>query len=160
MNLLGVNLFLAITWAALTETFTFANLVIGFFIGFFALWVAAPLFGERSQYFLRFYRAIKLGLFFAYELFASSFRVSWNILRPGDHSNPAILKMPLDVKTDIEILLVTNLISLTPGTLSLDVSPDRRSLYVHAMFADDPDALIAELKSGMERRVMEVFEGA
>ena len=66
--------------------------------------------------------------------------------------------MPLDVTSDLEILLVTNLISLTPGTLSLDVTPDRKTLIVHAMFADDPDALIAELKDGMERMVREVFE--
>ncbi|MEM9787739.1 MAG: Na+/H+ antiporter subunit E, partial [Pseudomonadota bacterium] len=70
----------------------------------------------------------------------------------------AILEMPLDVKSDIEILLVTNLISLTPGTLSLDVTPDRKTLIVHAMFADDPDEVIASLKSGMERLVKEVFE--
>jgi multicomponent Na+:H+ antiporter subunit E len=66
--------------------------------------------------------------------------------------------MPLDVQSDLEILLVTNLISLTPGTLSLDVTPDRKTLIVHAMFADDPEALVKELKNGMERMVKEVFE--
>ena len=66
--------------------------------------------------------------------------------------------MPLDVKSDAGILLVANLIALTPGTLSLDLSRDRRTLYVHAMFIDDPDALRRELKQGMERRVIEVVE--
>jgi multicomponent Na+:H+ antiporter subunit E len=62
------------------------------------------------------------------------------------------------VQSDFEILLVTNLISLTPGTLSLDVTPDRKTLIVHAMFADDPEGLVRELKDGMERMVKEVFE--
>ena len=99
-----------------------------------------------------------LVLFFLYDLCVSSIRVAYDVLTPKDQSNPAILEMPLDVKSDIEIMLVTNLISLTPGTLSLDVTPDRKTLIVHAMFADDPDAVIAGLKSGMERMVKEVFE--
>jgi multicomponent Na+:H+ antiporter subunit E len=56
------------------------------------------------------------------------------------------------------ILLVTNLISLTPGTLSLDVTDDRKTLFIHAMFADDPDAIRAQLKGGMERWVKEAME--
>ena len=73
----------------------------------------------------------------------------------GQHQGPTFADHE---KSDLEILLVTNLISLTPGTLSLDVTPDRSCLIVHAMFADDPDALVAELKGGMERMVLEVFE--
>ena len=60
---------------------------------------------------------------------------------------PAIIIMPLDVKTDAGILLVANLISLTPGTLSLDVSEDRKNLKIHAMFADDPEELIPVAQS-------------
>ena len=66
--------------------------------------------------------------------------------------------MPLDAKTDAGILLVTNLISLTPGTLSIDVSEDRKTLKVHAMFADDPDAVCHALKSGMEKWVIDAVE--
>ena len=66
--------------------------------------------------------------------------------------------MPLDAKGDTEILLVASLISLTPGTLSLDVSPDRKTLYVHGMFVEDPEALKQELKQGMERSVIEAME--
>jgi len=68
------------------------------------------------------------------------------------------VEVPLDVRSDAEILLVTNLISLTPGTLSVDVSEDRRTLLVHAMFADDEEQLVADLKGGMERMVREAFE--
>jgi multicomponent Na+:H+ antiporter subunit E len=65
--------------------------------------------------------------------------------------------IPLDVETDVEITLLANLITLTPGTLSMDISDDRKVLYVHAMYVDDPEALRAEIKNGFERRVLEML---
>jgi multicomponent Na+:H+ antiporter subunit E len=158
MNLFALNIVLAFAWQALTASFSLFGLISGFLIGYGALWLAQPLFGESSPYFRRIYRICRLVLFFLYELVVSSIRVTWDILRPQGQSRPEIVAMPLDVESDLEILLVTSLISLTPGTLSLDVSPDRKTLFVHAMFADDPEALVAELKHGMERMVKEAFE--
>ncbi|MEO1639812.1 MAG: Na+/H+ antiporter subunit E [Pseudomonadota bacterium] len=158
MNLFILNMTLAVIWAALWGSLTLAQFALGFVIGFAALWFAQPLFGGPSGYYVRAYRIVRLILFFLYDLCVSSVRVAFDVLTPTDRSNPAILEMPLDVKTDFEILLVTNLISLTPGTLSLDVTPDRKTLIVHAMFADDPDQVIRDLKDGMERMVREVFE--
>lgn len=158
MNIFLLNLLVAVIWAALWGSFTLFQLTAGFVLGFLVLWLLQPLFGVPDKYFLRAYRVVRLILFFLYDLAVSSIRVAYDVLTPTDHSNPKILEMPLDVKSDIEILLVTNLISLTPGTLSLDVTADRKTLIVHAMFADDPDAVIASLKQGMERMVKEVFE--
>ena len=76
-------------------------------------------------------------------------------------ATPGIIAVPLDAETDTEITILANLISLTPGTLSLLVSPDRRTLYVHAMYLDEgPDALRADLKQQMERRVLELLRSA
>lgn len=158
MNLFLLNILLAVIWAALWGTLTLAQLTIGFHVGFAILWLTQPMFGERSGYFLRAWRVVRLVGFFLYDLCISSIRVAYDVLTPTDLSNPAILEMPLDLETDIEILLVTNLISLTPGTLSLDVTPDRKTLIVHAMFADNPQEVIDSLKSGMERMVKEVFQ--
>lgn len=158
MNLFSMNLLLAVVWAALMADFTMDSLLVGYVLGYGALWLAQPLFGERSPYFVRVWRVIRLTLFFLYELVVSSIRVAWDVITPQDLSRPAIIEMPLDVESDIEILLVTNLISLTPGTLSLDVTADRKTLIVHAMFAEDPEVLVQELKDGMERMVKEVFE--
>jgi multicomponent Na+:H+ antiporter subunit E len=65
--------------------------------------------------------------------------------------------MPLDVRSDAEIVLLANLITLTPGTMTLDVAEDRSFLVIHSIYAQDPEALVAELKGGMEHRVKEVF---
>ncbi|MCU0671145.1 MAG: Na+/H+ antiporter subunit E [Myxococcota bacterium] len=81
------------------------------------------------------------------------------MLTPTHHSRPGVIGVPLEAETPLEITTVANLITLTPGTLTLDVSDDRRTLWVHAMFIDDADALRRALKEGMERRVLEVYRG-
>lgn len=157
MNIFILNAFLAVSWAALIGSFSATNLLLGYVIGYAALWIARPLFGE-SNYFERVWRILRLALLFVYELIISSLRVVWDVITPEHLSSPGIIAMPLDATRDDEILLVANLISLTPGSLSLDLSPDRKTLYVHAMFVDDPETLRQELKSGMERRVLEALD--
>lgn len=158
MNAFGLNVILAFAWIALTGTVTLPALLTGFAIGYAALWLIQPLLGTTT-YFRRVMSWIRLIVMFFYELLISSVAVAFDVLTPQHRANPAIIEMPLDVQSDVGILLVTNLISLTPGTLSLDVSADRKTLYVHAMFADDPDALCHTLKSGMERWVIDAVEG-
>ena len=159
MNTFGLNIILAIAWVAFTGSVSLVGLITGFVIGYGALWLIQPLIGT-STYFRRVTAWVKLLIMFHYELIVSSFAVAMDVLTPKHRSRPAIIEVPLDVKTDTGILLVTNLISLTPGTLSLDVSEDRKTLLVHAMFADDPDALRKSLKDGMERWVIDAVEGA
>lgn len=157
MSLFAINIALAFAWAALTGTFTLPGLIVGFTLGYGALWLSQPLFNERSGYFLRTFRVLKLAIVFLYELVVSSVRVLWDVVTPEHKSNPAILELPLEVETEFGILLTTNLISLTPGTLSLDVTPDRKRLIVHAMFADDPEEVIEGLRR-FERWVREAVE--
>jgi multicomponent Na+:H+ antiporter subunit E len=65
--------------------------------------------------------------------------------------------VPLSARTDLEIFLVSNLLSLTPGTLSVDLSEDRHTLFVHVMFLEDVDKTRHEIKNGLEKRVLEVM---
>jgi multicomponent Na+:H+ antiporter subunit E len=65
--------------------------------------------------------------------------------------------LPLDARTDEEITMLANLVTLTPGTVCLDVSEDRRTMFIHAMFVNDPDELRNEIKQGLERRVLELL---
>ena len=159
MTSLVVNILLMIVWGVLTGSLEFLNLLLGFVLGYGILWLIQPLIGGPNSYFRRVYAWIRLIAEFHYELFVSSVQVVWDVLTPTHLADPAIVEVPLDVKTDAGILLVTNLISLTPGTLSLDVSPDRKTLTIHAMFGEDPEELIHQLKTGMERLVIEAVEG-
>lgn len=103
------------------------------------------------------FAAIGFLLFYIKEVLLSNVRVAYDVLTVRDHSDPAIIALPLDARTDFEILIVANLISMTPGTLSMDVSSDRKTLYIHAMFVDDAEELKRGLKRDFEGRVLKLL---
>jgi multicomponent Na+:H+ antiporter subunit E len=151
-----LNFVMALTWAAVTGVFSARNLTIGFLLGFLIL-LFADRTTERKSYVGR---IIKLGgfmLFFLWELMLANIRMAHSVLLPSRTLRPGIIAIPLSARSDAEITLLANLISLTPGTLSLDVSTDRKTLYVHAMFIDDVDMMRYEIKAGFERRLLEVM---
>jgi multicomponent Na+:H+ antiporter subunit E len=98
-----------------------------------------------------------LGLIFLRELFLSVWAVLNAVLQPELKTRPAIVAIPLTIRSDAGITILADMISLTPGTTSLHVSADRRTLYVHAMDAPDPAALVAGIKAGFERAIMRVL---
>ena len=80
-------------------------------------------------------------------------------LAPASYVCPGVVAIPLDARTDLEITLLANLTTLTPGSVSLDLSEDRRVLYIHAMYIDggDVEAYRRSVKEGLERRVLELL---
>ena len=158
MNPFVVNILLAVAWITFFGSFTPLTVVSGFVVGSVVIFLLQPLIGAPSSYFRRVFYWLKLIAAFFYELVVSSAAVMWDIFTPRHRAVPAIIDVPLDVRSDTGILLVTNLISLTPGTLSLDVSPDRRTLRIHAMFAEDPDEVVRMIKDGMEKWVIDAVE--
>lgn len=153
-----INILLALTWAALTGGFTPANLLLGFGLGFLALQVARRPLGQTG-YFSTLPRMAAFVFFFLVELIIANLRVAADVLTPRWHMRPRVLAVPLEAATDVEITLLANLVSLTPGSLSLDVSSDRRVLYVHAMYADDPELVRRQIKEGFERRLLRITRG-
>src|SRR5690606_14810689 len=124
MSIFAINILLAFAWLLVTGRYTGANLLIGFILGYAVLAALTGLHGNR-RYHLRLWRVLVLVCFFHYELVTSSLRVMWDIITPRHRSRPGFIAMPLDAKTDAEIFFTANLISLTPGTLSIAVSDDR-----------------------------------
>lgn len=156
------NLFLMLAWAAMTNDFSAPNLGLGFGFGYLTLAVlAARGVAGEGRYIRRTVRTVSFAGFYLRELLLSNLRVARDVLGPMHRLRPAIIAVPLDIETDsdAEITLLANLISLTPGTLSVDLSPDRRTLYVHAMDvpASDIDRFRKNLKDELERRVLEVL---
>jgi multicomponent Na+:H+ antiporter subunit E len=150
------NLLLALLWEAITGRTDAANLLLGFALGYIVLWWLRPLLGP-TQYFRKLPESIRFTFFFLRELIHSNFRVAWDVITPKSRRKPGIVAIPLDVSSDMEITFLANLITLTPGTLSLDVSDDRRVLYVHGMFVEDPQLMREQIKNGFERRVLELL---
>lgn len=156
MNNFLINVFLAVVWVALTGEFSPRNLLIGFLLGFFLLWIGTR-GRERSSYFRKAIQVFGFLFFFLWELVMSNLRVALDVITPRHRMKPGVVAVPLDMDTEVEIMLLANLISLTPGTLTLDVSDDKKVLYVHAMYVEDPGAFRREVKEGFERRVKELL---
>ena len=149
---------LGLAWCALTGTIGPFDLLFGSVLG----WVALRIGGVRKSAFSgldvgRAPAAISLFLFFLWEVLVANFRVAAAVLGPSRLVRPGIVAVPLDVTSDTAISVLANMITLTPGTLSLDVSPDRRTLYVHCLTVDDPDEAVRSIKDGFERRVLRVL---
>ena len=129
---------------------------------FFAIslvgWLTSFIYARRA-FFQVIYLA-ELIVYFLWELTLASFQVAYEVIKPAHDMEAGIVAIPLDVKTDIGITIFSALVTLTPGSLSLDVSVDKSHLFIHAMYIDDGDvdALIKELKEGFERRVIRVLE--
>lgn len=145
---------LALAWTAVQGAFTIGNFAVGFGLGYVVLRPLQPLLGDVG-YDQRIYHQVALVGFFLKELVWSSVRVATEVLTPGYGMRSGILAVPLSVQTDLGITLFANLISLTPGTLSLDVSEQRKYLYVHFMYVDrGPEEDAQHLKETLERRII------
>jgi multicomponent Na+:H+ antiporter subunit E len=158
MRLALFILALALLWTAVTGGLTLANLAFGLAIGAGAAWIMRDSFG-RPRVFRRVGQALGLLALFLRELVVSAIRVGLIVVTPNLRAalRPAIVAVPLSVRSDAEIALLANLITLTPGTLSLDVSDDRSTLFVHVLVLHDREALIAEIAHGFERSVRELY---
>ncbi|MBF8223865.1 Na+/H+ antiporter subunit E [Halomonas sp. 328] len=150
------NLLLALAWVVLGGDFSGVNLVVGLVFGYITLVLLEPQVEALKGYPARVPRIIRFIGFFIKELVQANLRVAFDILTPPWHMQPGVIAMPLKARTELEITMVANLISLTPGTLSLDVSDDRKVLYIHAMFLDNEEELRRNLEE-MERRALELF---
>ena len=95
--------------------------------------------------------------FYLKELLLANIRVAHDAVTPTHHMRPALLAIPLDAKSDFEILLFANLMTMTPGSVSVDISTDRRVLYLHVMYVEDAEEVRRSIKQDFERRVLRLL---
>jgi multicomponent Na+:H+ antiporter subunit E len=154
--MLLLNLLLALAWMALTGQFDPVNFVVGFVLAYLMLRLRQRP-GDPKTYFQRAALLLRFTVFYLWELVLSNLRVAVTVLSPKMRITPAVVAIPLEAESDLSIALLSNLITLTPGSLTLDLSVDRRVLYVHTMYADDVDRFRLGIKD-LERRVLEVTQ--
>jgi multicomponent Na+:H+ antiporter subunit E len=154
--MLLLNLLLALAWMALTGAFDPLNFAFGFLLGYIMLrLLQRP--DDPKNYFQRAAFVIRFAFFYLKELFVANLRVAGTVLSPKMKMTPAVVAVPLEAEGDLPISLLANLITLTPGSLTLDIAADCSVLYVHTMYADDIDAFRLSIKD-LERRVLEVTQ--
>lgn len=151
-----LNVMLTLIWIALTGTFTYVNLFIGFLFSYFVLWILSRN-SEDKRYFTIAFKILGFFFFFLYEMLKANFQVAYEVMTSNLHMKPGIVKIELEAKTDLEITLLSNLISLTPGTLVLDVSDDRKVMYVHGMYLEDKTKFIDSIKTGLEKPLLNIM---
>jgi len=152
-----VHVLLTIAWLLLTGSYGTANVLLGVVLSYLMLALALEP-GQGRSYVHRLPAAVGLLVYFLVELVKANAQVAWEMIDPRHTMSPGIVAVPLDLESPFAITMLSNLITLTPGTLTLEVSADHKTLYVHGMYVSDPDRFRAEIKQGFERRVKEVFE--
>ncbi|MBN8236712.1 Na+/H+ antiporter subunit E [Halobacillus kuroshimensis] len=150
-----LNIIIAIMWMFLSESYTFTSFLVGYILGIILLFLLRR-FVPDSFYMKRTWKFVQLILLFVRELVLSNLDILKYVYKPKQDMQPGIFALPIDVKTNFEITLLANLITLTPGTLSVVVSEDHTKIYIHAMDIPDVQETINDIKNSFEKQIMEV----
>jgi len=155
--MLLANLLLALTWTALQGSLSLGNLVVGYGLGYLVLQLLSRGGVLPVRYMGKVGTFIGLFAYFTYELILANIRLTVDVVSPRHRMRPGVIRLPLDVTSDGEILLLSAMINLTPGSVALDVTDDRRTMYVHVLHMETPEKSREEIKTGFERRVLQLF---
>lgn len=133
------------------------NFLFGFVVSFFVLWIVHRN-SKSTRYFKILPKVFSYLALFTKEVIYGSIRIGYDIISPKNYAKPGIIAIPLDAKTDLEITLLANSITLTPGTTSLAVSADKSTLYVYSVYIDkSKEQSISDIKNGLEKKLLEVL---
>lgn len=146
---------LALIWMATTGSFTVVNLAFGLLLGVTSLHIVREQAAPWGR--MRYDKVAVLAVIFVRELVLSGWRVARLVLSPRMTLKPGIFAYRLVVDREFEITLLANLVTLTPGTLSVDVSEDQRTLFIHAIDCSDVEQARQDIERTFERRIIEAF---
>lgn len=152
-----LNFILAFIWIFLSGSYTLNNLLLGFILGLGFVYLFSRILPRRF-YFIKIYKILKLAVVFFVELLKANIDVLKIVLQPKLKNEPGFFVYHTDLKTDWQIVLLSNLITLTPGTVVLGISDDRRKIYIHSIDFSTKEEEVEGIKSSLERVVREVGE--
>ena len=150
------NLLLALAWVGLNGRFAVDTLIVGAGLGRIVLLILAK--GEvlpRAKV-GRLERAISLFTYLLWQIVLANLRLARDVVSVHHRMRPGVIQLPLSISTDGEILLLAAMINITPGSVALDVSEDRLTMYVHVMHITTPEEARRQIKDGFERRILEL----
>ena len=150
-----LNFILAFTWMFIKNSYEPVDFMVGYFNGLVIMFIFRRFFSSRF-YLHRVFSIFRLLFEFIKQVILSNISVLKIVLKPKLDMKPGIFALPIELKKDWEIFILSCLITLTPGTLVMKVSNDQNYLYVHAMDIPDIEASINDIKSTFERLIMEV----
>ena len=154
----GINVLIGFVWLFLEVSNTLADFTVGFAIGAIITGLYARILGQRDFYLFRFFLFLKFFLVCLYELYVAGFQVLKLVLSPKLNLKPGIIRMDVDLPTDFQLVVLASLINLTPGTLTLEVSPDKKTLYIHALNIDNTEKIIKGIRKSFVAGIREVWD--
>lgn len=153
-----LTLLLAVVWTVLQNGFSAGMAVFGLILGIIIPRITAAFWPERPGG-IRAGKMISYTLMVLWDIMVANIQVAWIVLTvPNAKLKPAWITIPLDLRQPEAITLLAGTITLTPGTVSADLSQSGRYLLVHVLHTDDPDAERDGIKSRYETRLKEIFE--
>jgi len=150
-----LNFFLAFLWMFLSGSFTTSAFLIGYGLGLLTMFAMRRTFKTRL-YLGPVVALVALLLRFFYELIVANFQVLSIILKPRLDIKPGIFAYETELTLDWQVTLLSLLITLTPGTLVVDISDDTKTLYIHALHIPDANEAIASIRDSFEKAILEV----
>lgn len=150
-----MNLLLSFIWVALTGSMNYSDFLFGFLLGFFILWILNTDESDK-RYFTRVPKTIGFFFYFLYEMLVANIQVAYDLITPNYFFKPGIVRFPMKATSDLEINLLSIFIALTPGTLVLDVSEDKKSIYVHVMYLKSREDFVSRIQHA-ETKLLEIL---
>ncbi|MFS0776570.1 Na+/H+ antiporter subunit E [Neobacillus sp. 3P2-tot-E-2] len=150
-----LNVVLALLWMFIKVSYDPVSFLKGYIFGLLVIFVLRRYFHSRF-YLLRLWSFIKLIFIFIKELILSNIAIVKIVLKPKLDMRPAIFAMDTALTKDWQITLLSSLITLTPGTLVIDVSEDNKTLFIHAMNIGEVEDEINSIKNSFEKAILEV----
>lgn len=150
-----INIIIAVTWIFLQNSFTATSFLFGYIIGIIILYILRR-FLVFDFYMIRIWAIIKLIMLFIIELIKANIDVIKIVLSPKLNNQPGIIAVETRLESNVEITLLAALISLTPGTVSMDFSADGKTIYIHSIDVPDKEEIIDQIQNSFERAIMEV----
>ncbi|WP_210617936.1 Na+/H+ antiporter subunit E [Mammaliicoccus lentus] len=151
-----INVLLATLWMMLSETYTFGAFIFGYLFGILFVLAALPLLPGKHLYLRPVWKAIVLAGIFMKELVLANIDVIKIVIQKEIKNEPAFFAYPTELKKDWEITLLSQLITLTPGTIVVAISDDQKTLYIHSIDFSDIDSEISTIKDSFEKAIKEV----
>lgn len=152
-----LNILLTFVWVALTGQLNYTNFVFGFIVGFFLLWFLNRKRTSNQDYFLRVPKILAFIMYFLYDMLKANIEVAIDVVTPNYNMKPGIIKFEMDAKTDFEITMLANMVAMTPGTLVIDISKDKKYMYIHVMYLKDIARFKRNLKQRTEKKLLEII---
>lgn len=152
-----LTLILAVMWVFLVNGFSMGAVVLGLILGVLIPLFTAQFWPDKAP--IRNWRAaIVYALIVLWDIVVANVQVAyWVVFKPNDQLHTCWITVPLDVRSPEAITVLAGTVTMTPGTVSADLSADGRSLLVHCLNAPDAEAAVAQIKTRYEARLKEVF---